>query len=85
MNNEEIKIKKEEFTDLINQVNELLKDEYLIKFVEATTVTEDNSNLYQTAEILSPRSSEEWFRFVKFLWMSEKPFRYGIALYERII
>jgi len=81
---EKVKIEKEEFGNLINEINTLLQEQYLLKFIEATVVVDDNSNLYQTAELRTPRSSKEWYRFVKFLWISEKPYRFGIALYERI-
>jgi hypothetical protein len=77
---EKIEFEKNELIRLINDINTLLKEEYFIKLIEASYVTQDNSNLYQTAEIRTPDN----YKFDKFLWISEKPYKYGVALYYKL-
>jgi hypothetical protein len=72
----------ERIRKLVDKMNEVLglEDSHRLKFITAGYVDKENSNLQQCAEILTP----EAFRFVKFLWMSKKPYEFGIALYERV-
>jgi glutathione peroxidase-family protein len=81
-----IEFEEDELHCLIDDINCFLPQNYRIKFVKASIVTEDNSNLYQSAQIMENemRSSEEWWSFDKFLWISKKPHGYGIALYYKI-
>jgi hypothetical protein len=72
--------------EILDDINTKLPENFLIKFIEASTVTEDNSNLQQVAELYAQkiRNNKEWWVFDGFLWTSEKPFKYGVALYTKL-
>jgi RecA/RadA recombinase len=72
--------------EILDDINTKLPENFLIKFIEASTVTEDNSNLYQVAELYAQkiRNNKEWWIFDSFLWISDKPYKYGVALYYKL-
>jgi hypothetical protein len=84
----EIRFEIDELVCLIDDINaDAVSKDKKIKFVEASVTTDDNSNLYQVAEVwaMEMSSSEETWRFDKFLWMdNRKPYKYGIALFYKI-
>jgi glutathione peroxidase-family protein len=81
-----IEFEEDELHCLIDDINCLLPENYRIKFIKASIVTEDNSNLYQVAELRANEMSDSqqtWY-FDKFLWTSKKPYGFGVALYSKI-
>jgi hypothetical protein len=72
--------------EILNDINTQLPENLLIRFIEASITTDDNSNLYQVAELKAQQmsNSQETWKFEKFLWISEKPFAFGVALYYKL-
>jgi hypothetical protein len=82
----EILVNIDELVDMVNELDSLLEEGKRIRWIEASYVTEDNSNLQQVAEIRAMEmsdSKETWY-FERFLWVSKKPYRFGIALFYKI-
>jgi hypothetical protein len=86
INREKVLVSIDDLNQLVDNINSLLKNDKLLKFIEASYYTDDNSNLIQIAEIRAnemSNSRETWI-FKGFLWMSSKPYRFGIALYQKL-
>jgi hypothetical protein len=79
-------MEKEKLIKKVEELNLKAPSNKIYKFVEASYCDGENSNLYQVAEVIANRmrSSEEWWIFVGFIYISPKPFKYGIAEYEKI-
>jgi len=62
---------------LSNFIN-IIPEEYIVKIIKATLVTDDNSNLEQRRETLTPENA----KFERWLYVAPQPFAWGVALYR---